>query len=120
MPHFFPGEEILPKRDEFQGKIGCGSGPTGVPYGRALKREQPKTRRRGPAPGEPGRNPPGGAELELGDDQRQSAVLLKADQDARTPSPAFWSWGEAGDRDRKNLKKCPRPQGFYRSPGPGG
>lgn len=28
--------------------------------------------------------PQGGAELELGDDQRQSAVLLKADQDART------------------------------------
>ena len=27
--------------------------------------------------------PQGGAELELGDDQRQSAVLLKADQDAR-------------------------------------
>jgi hypothetical protein len=29
-------------------------------------------------------NPQGGAELELGDGQRQSAVLLKADQDART------------------------------------
>jgi hypothetical protein len=29
-------------------------------------------------------NPQGGAELELGDDQRQSAVLLKADQDIRT------------------------------------
>ena len=28
--------------------------------------------------------PQGGAELELGDDQRQSAVLLKADQDIRT------------------------------------
>jgi hypothetical protein len=28
--------------------------------------------------------PQGGAELELGDDQRQSAVLLKADQEART------------------------------------
>jgi hypothetical protein len=29
-------------------------------------------------------HPQGGAELELGDDQRQSAVVLKADQDART------------------------------------
>jgi hypothetical protein len=28
--------------------------------------------------------PQGGAELELGDDQRQNAVVLKADQDART------------------------------------
>ena len=49
MPLFFPGEEILPNRDEFQGKIGCGSGLAGVPHGNAWEREQPKTRRRGPA-----------------------------------------------------------------------
>ena len=40
---------MLPKRDEFQGKIGGGSGPARVPQGSAWEREQPKTRRQGPA-----------------------------------------------------------------------